>query len=501
MMRVNLIRNRQRIRLDHARRVAAQRAGLSTIAIVLAGFGAGYWMGQNSKEGWSPFSTLSQVASRSPEFLQLPDSILKTWSDRWSEPTAQETVEVQDQLITPSAVETTDIQRLEFDKERVLSDVESRIADVFTISDEFRPRVSFWFDVYTKYDEHQRVIHHSRYPWIVFKVVDVTDIIFASEPRRRWMRNERADKHVAAELARVRKLLRQLSLKKNLNHLSEEERELVEALTPLGGRVQTQARLALSDVRVQTGQRNFFEEGLKISPRYLPAMEEIFRKHKLPIELTRLPFVESSFNKFATSKDGAAGIWQFIGDTGSKFMLVSERIDERRSPFKATEAAAKLLKENHMILHRSWPLALTAYNHGPRGIREAVRATKTKDIAIIANRYRTKMFGFASANFYASFLAAMHAQMYHDVIWSNIPVEPSLDTHMVRLPRAYRINQLLSALEIERETLILHNPDLRKVIESNGVVPKGFRLHLPSDLRQRVEGSFARLDRPSRRGT
>src|SRR5207253_2957861 len=100
------------------------------------------------------------------------------------------------------------------------------------------------------------------------------------------------------------------------------------------------------------GQKNFFEEGLKISGAYFKEMENIFAKQKLPIELTRLPLVESSFNHFATSKDGAAGIWQFMGDTGRKFMLVNDQIDERRSPFKATEAAARLLKENHMILYR-----------------------------------------------------------------------------------------------------------------------------------------------------
>ena len=45
-------------------------------------------------------------------------------------------------------------------------------------------------------------------------------------------------------------------------------------------------------------------------------MEEIFRQRQLPIELTRLPFVESSFNLNARSRVGASGIWQFMRSTG-----------------------------------------------------------------------------------------------------------------------------------------------------------------------------------------
>ncbi|RYF36199.1 MAG: hypothetical protein EOO38_28005, partial [Cytophagaceae bacterium] len=60
---------------------------------------------------------------------------------------------------------------------------------------------------------------------------------------------------------------------------------------------------------------------------------------------------------------------------GRKFMIVNDSIDERRSPFKASEAAARLLKENHLILRRSWPLAVTAWNHGPGGVRKAAKAS------------------------------------------------------------------------------------------------------------------------------
>ncbi|MCM2280329.1 MAG: lytic transglycosylase domain-containing protein [Bdellovibrionaceae bacterium] len=377
-------------------------------------------------------------------------------------------------------------ERLEFDREAVLSDQENRIHDAFLISDGLRARVGFWFDVYTKWSEHQRVIHHARYPWIVYRVVDVTSIIESPTPKWRWMRNQHADSLVKKELSKIRAALRSVSKRRHLNDLNSDEQDVVNALHGLGGNVHTRARAALGETRVQMGQRNFFEEGLRISPRYLPQMERIFAAQKLPIELTRLPLVESSFNKFATSKDGAAGIWQFMNNVGGKFMLINEQIDERRSPFKATEAAARLLKENHLILHRQWPLALTAYNHGPNGVRQAVKAMGTKDLSQIVGKYRTRMFGFASSNFYSSFLAAMHAQMYNDKIWRGLQTEPSLDPQVVRLPRSYRITKLMALTGLDREQILLYNPDLSQILKYNGLVPRGFRLHVPSDAHSRA---------------
>ena len=404
-------------------------------------------------------------------------------------------------LAGPSILSGSQHETLDFDKDAVLDDADGRIHDAFDVTPTLRNRVSFWFDVYTKYDENKRVVHYSNRPWIVFKVIDVSDIINASTPRRRWMRNEKADKFVKAEAKKIRLALASVARKKNLNKLNAYEKMVVEALKPLGGKVQTHARLAATNTRVQTGQKNFFEEGLKISNRYLPEMEEIFAKQKLPIELTRLPLVESSFNKFATSKDGAAGIWQFMGNTGSKFMLINDQIDERRSPFKASEAAAKLLKENHLILHRQWPLALTAYNHGPGGVRAAVKATKTKDLGTIALKYRTKMFNFASSNFYSCFLAAMHAQMYKDKIWGDLQTEPSLNTHFVRLSKPYRASKIMKLTGLSTSTLVLHNPDLKKILEKNGVLPTGLRLYVPDSLSEKVQKLFAQADTSEQRKT
>lgn len=378
-----------------------------------------------------------------------------------------------------------------FDRERILNDYDNRISDRFAIAEGLRDRVGFWFDVYTKYDSNRRVIHHTRYPWIIYKVVDVTDIILSKSPKRRWMRNNKADQHVKREMARVRAALRSVAKRRSLKDLDSYEALVVDALRKLGGNVRKEARRAIGEVRVQTGQKDFFIEGLTISPRYLGTMEEIFREHNLPVELTRIPFVESSFNKHAISKVGASGIWQFMGNTGRKFMIVNERIDERRSPFKSTEAAARLLKENHLILYRSWPLAVTAWNHGPGGLRKASQAVGSKDLARIIKNYRSKRFDFASANFYSEFLAALHAQMYQMEVYGPIEKEMELNLEVVRLKRPTKVKNIVRVSGLSIEEFLSINPELKKAASINMTLPKGFRFHVPNEARQDIERHLA----------
>jgi LysM repeat protein len=87
-------------------------------------------------------------------------------------------------------------------------------------------------------------------------------------------------------------------------------------------------------------------------------------------------------------------------------MKVNRSVDERLDPAKATRAAARLLNDNYRTLG-SWPLAITAYNHGRAGIVRAKNEVGTSDITTIIKDYRGSLFGYASMNFYAEFLAAV----------------------------------------------------------------------------------------------
>src|SRR5262249_35715119 len=184
-------------------------------------------------------------------------------------------------------------------------------------------------------------------------------------------------------------------------------------------------RVAMSNMRFQGGMRGRFAEGLVRSWSYLPEMEQIFAEAGVPIELTRLPHIESSFENRGLSKVGAAGLGQIMPATGRFYLRVNGYVDERLHVRTATLAAAQILRENYEKLG-TWPLAITAYNHGANGMKQAVATVGTTDFGIIVQRYRGPLFGFASQNFYAEFLAALDlSQNYKQYFGDLLFAEPS----------------------------------------------------------------------------
>src|SRR5678809_459134 len=97
--------------------------------------------------------------------------------------------------------------------------------------------------------------------------------------------------------------------------------------------------------------------------------------------------------------NSAAGHWQFTRSTGRRYMHIDAAVDERMDPYRSTVPAAQLLKFNYDLLG-TWPLALTAYNHGAAGMRRAKERQGTDDIVTIIRRHQSRTFGFASRNYY-----------------------------------------------------------------------------------------------------
>ena len=110
---------------------------------------------------------------------------------------------------------------------------------------------------------------------------------------------------------------------------------------------QKQKMASYRDIRVQTGLKERMQKALMISGQYLPMMESVFASYGLPIELTRLVFVESSFNIFAQSKVGASGLWQIMPSVGQESNYLHFAFDKRNHPYYATVLAAQILKKNY----------------------------------------------------------------------------------------------------------------------------------------------------------
>ncbi len=373
--------------------------------------------------------------------------------------------------------------------DQILSDFQDRISSDFQIPSLIFNQTKFWFRIYTEFSSDKKIIHDSLHPHIIYDVFDISEIM-ALPARASWLNTVKAQKAVSKRVAEIRTKLKKMA-RKSKEDMDEEELAWLAQFEEIKGDQKKIIRTASQSLRVQTGQKDFFENGLSISGRYIEGMEAIFKQKNLPVELTRLPFVESSFVIGATSKVGAAGIWQFMPGIGRLFMTVNDQIDERRNPWKATEAAAKLLKENHMILHKNWGLALTAYNHGPAGVRRAMQALGTRDIAKIVKSYRSRNFDFASANFYTCFLAAVHAQMYKDIHWADHVYEPALSFDSLKLRKSFKPKQLVAATGLSHDQLLIFNPELDRAFKRNYIIPKGYRIFLPADAKASIQSAIA----------
>ncbi|MBC2745014.1 MAG: transglycosylase SLT domain-containing protein [Desulfosarcina sp.] len=233
-------------------------------------------------------------------------------------------------------------------------------------------------------------------------------------------------------------------------------------------------------VRCQIGQRDRFRAGLVRSGAYIDQMRAILKSHGVPEDLAYLPHVESSFNTNAYSKFGAAGMWQFTRSTGKRFMTVDYVLDERRDPIVAARAAARLLKENHDKLG-SWPLAITAYNHGAAGMQRAKAAHG--DYPDIFTSYKGRTFKFASRNFYSEFLAARLVASDYQRYFGDHALNTPIRSWSVSLDGFAALADLCRHFKVSPKVVRAMNPALRPpVFSGQKYVPKGYVLNLPAHV-------------------
>jgi len=348
-----------------------------------------------------------------------------------------------------------------------------------------RPQVEFWKKIFGVYSTHQILLHDTENLGRVYAVLDFRDRAAAGEDA---VTLELVEKDAtASEKARIRDVLLRLAAREgNAGGLDVEEQKIWKLFGKDKGPATFSAAADPARIRAQRGLKERFGAGVRRSRRYLPEMEEVFRSEGLPVELTRLPLVESCFDIDAYSKVGAAGIWQFMPSTGRSYMRIDGLVDERRDPLRATRGAARHLAENHQALG-TWPLAITAYNHGRAGMQRAVRETGTTDIGRIVHEYRGPLFGFASRNFYAEFLAALEIERSYRDYFGELNFEPPFTGDEVRLERALAGKMAASCAEVPPEDLAALNPAVDSaVFHGRGSLPRGYLLRVP----QGTAGAF-----------
>lgn len=197
-----------------------------------------------------------------------------------------------------------------------------------------------------------------------------------------------------------------------------------------------------------------------LSKLYFPIFDEALDRHGLPHELKYLTIVESGLNPLAVSKSGAVGLWQFLLNTSRLFDLeVTSYIDERRDPYKSTEAACRYLKYLNNT-YNDWHLVLSSYNGGPGEIRKAIERSRGE-----TDYWKLRpLLSEQARNYVPAFIAViymMHFYREHGIV----PVEPAYDfNHLDTLHIRYAVNfeQISAMIGLPVEKLRLLNPVYRR---------------------------------------
>ncbi len=361
---------------------------------------------------------------------------------------------------------------------------------VFDVPPGLEKQVNFWIDIYTKYTTNQGVIHDSESIDTVYEVVDFNDIESNSsltEFQKSKARRKRVD-NLKKQVVERLKYLQNISGPEGLAGDDLRYWKYFEKST------EPEKFVAASEkgrLRFQLGQKDRMQKGIYLSGRYLEHFERIFKDQGLPLELTRLAFVESSFNVFARSKVGASGLWQIMPYTGRPYRMISPTVDKRNDPVEATRLAAKLLAMNFGMLD-SWPLAITGYNHGPAGVKRMTQKYNTTSIVdLIQNVKSSKTFGFASRNFYASFLAALTVEKNADKYFQRPQWGVPFGSYDVVLEKPVTYKQILKWFDLDDKRTQLYNPHISMAARRFGkALPAKTLVRFPKDKEDVVKAEL-----------
>ncbi len=325
--------------------------------------------------------------------------------------------------------------------------------DTFKVPDGLKKDVDFWIKVYTQYSTQQGVFHIAGDTEVILGEIDLTQV-YANQ---KW---SAIRKELESEIL-VKRQKRNLAAKHKID---------------------------IEKIRLQMGLKDRMLEAIKISGRYFPMIEKVFESEGIPKELSRIVFVESSFNIYAQSSVGASGLWQIMPRVSRKYKYMSKSQDLRNHPFYSTQLAAIILKENYAIL-KSWPLAVTAYNHGVGSMRKVIKKFNSNDITFLVNNSNSKKgLGFASKNFYSTFLAALHVESHANIYFPE-PVYryKELETKQYKIKKVITYDQLLTDFDSNKDLLRFYNPHLNtKLLKAGQKIPIKTVINFPKKQNEKL---------------
>ncbi len=193
------------------------------------------------------------------------------------------------------------------------------------------------------------------------------------------------------------------------------------------------------------------------SGRYTSAMQAELARNGLPRDLVWLSLIESGHNPTIVSPAGAAGMWQFIPESGRAYGLTVDRwVDERLDPQRATTAAALYLNDLHQRFG-SWDLAMAGYNMGHGGLSRSIRKYNTNDFWRLVTYEAGIPFETA---LYVPKIAAVAIMMNnrHAFGIDQIKPDPAISFDTVFVDPAVALSDVSEAAGIPLESLRSMNP-------------------------------------------
>ena len=154
--------------------------------------------------------------------------------------------------------------------------------------------------------------------------------------------------------------------------------------------INTKKLVLVPEIKLHSSMEGFVKDYMKQNDEMLDyillnrnssftTIEKVLEKYGLPEELKYLAVIESKLKSNATSRVGAAGMWQLMPGTARELGLkVAGKTDERRYAYKSSVAAAKYLNDLYKQ-YDDWLLVIAAYNSGPGYVNKAIKRSGSRE--------------------------------------------------------------------------------------------------------------------------
>lgn len=226
--------------------------------------------------------------------------------------------------------------------------------------------------------------------------------------------------------------------------------------------------------------------------RYGPMIQAELERRNMPTDLVYLAMIESGLSPYAYSHAHAAGMWQFIEETGERYGLeVSAYVDERRDPIKATGAALDYLTDLHDRFG-SWYLAAASYNTGENRVGRIMRKHFGTERGSDASFWRIDQdLPRETRDYVPLMLAAGHiGKDPARYGFEAIELETPLEFDEVTVPGGVPLTTVAVATNVTEEEIQNLNPHLIRGMTPPG---RGYEVRIPAGGKMTFAQNFERV--------